>query len=326
MARKPKHKDKDASGVDGPPGAQPRPQPTQHTSGGQEKAGMPQNPSWAAEVEAADKTEPAGNRARDRGYDRDPDQMRKRSLPQSAEKATAGDAPPSKKSYADRAKVNDGRIRVTVCITKDDDVVNLNKEEVDKLVDRITLESWDLPEVIRIHKTGLYGGRATVFCADQAAVRWIKELVPKIDPNWTAFKPGEGAELAEYGGLIPNEIVRMRTIGQVADKIGQNLGGAKVRLVSTVAAKTSETDRLAGIVKDGQYIRIGLDTKAAERLEGMNRIVWLGPFKVTFRLRRKAAPPATDDIEMDLQDMQLKSPEDPAAEDLHLLDSDPEAK
>ena len=164
-------------------------------------------------------------------------------------------------------------------------------------------------------------------------MKWIKELVPKIDPKWTAFKPGEGAELAEYGGLIPID-VRMRTIGQVIDKIGQNLGGAKVRLVSTVVAKTSDSDRKAGIVKDGQYIRIGLDAKTAERLEGMNELVKLGPwpFKVMFRLRRKAAPPVTEDIEMN---MQLKSQEDQAASkvnekdqdlDLHLLDSDPEAK
>ncbi len=137
--------------------AQPRPQPTQHTLGGQEKASMPQNPSWAAEVEAADKTAQTGNRDRDRGFDRDPDLVQQRSLPKSAEKATAGDAPPPKKSYADRARVNDGRIRVTVCRIEDDDIVNLNKEEVDKLVNRITLESWDLPEIIQIHKNGLYG-------------------------------------------------------------------------------------------------------------------------------------------------------------------------
>ncbi len=235
------------------------------------------------------------------------DDNRKRGLPESAEKSAP--APPTKKTYADKMKVNDGRVRVTVCKLVSGDVENLTQMETDKLVDQITLDSWDLAEPIRIHKSGLYGGRATVVCADETAVKWIKELVPKIDKTWSAFKPGEGFDQAEFGGLIPAEITRIRTVAQVANKIGQNLNGAKIRVISAFQARTKEADKKAGRNRDGQYVRIGMSREAAERLLSMGGIVWLGPFKVTFKLKRHAAPAALD-LEDDLINLGINSPRD----------------
>ncbi len=123
----------------------------------------------------------------------------------------------------------------------------------------------------------------------------------------SAFKPGEGLDQAEFGGLIPAEITRTRTPQQVAQKIGQNLGGAKIRLISAFKARLSKEDIAEGRPKDGTYIRIGMSRMAADMLVGMRGIVWLGPFKVTLKLKRKAAPPG---LEKDLDDLRINSPRD----------------
>ena len=52
-----------------------------------------------------------------------------------------------------------------------------------------------------------------------------------------------------------------------------------------------------------------MSREAAEQLLSMGGIVWLGPFKVTFKLKRHAAPPALD-LEDDLINLGINSPRD----------------
>ncbi len=204
MGRKPKSKEEESSGVGGPPEEQSRLTSASHASTEQESSACQKvsnrSLDWNELMEleqelglepgrSRENTGETGNPAEVESTDGDKSEDKtastgdlrgaKRGLPVSAEKSAP--APPKKRSYADQARLNDSRIVVTVCKLKDGEVENLSHHETDNLVDRITEESWDLAEPIRIHKTALIGGRASVHCADEQAVKWIKELVPKID-------------------------------------------------------------------------------------------------------------------------------------------------